>query len=372
MLNIGIFLVMTGRQAGGPETYERSLVDSLARVDQENSYHTYSLTKTAPALLPRPGPAMRHHVLKPPLRVISTALSLPLALLRDRIDLLHAPFTPPPISPRPYVFTHHCFSTFNHPEFYAPGVLLRLNALIKRGLHSASRIICVSHCTLELTADLFKLDRSRMHVVHNGVGSQYVPTDRSVAQGLMAQRHSLNCPYLLYVGKLETRKNIARLLEAFHRFRHEAGEPVQLVLAGNRTLTSDGIDDTIRRLGLAPHVVEIGYVPDADLPLLYAGAQAFVFTTLWEGFGIPVLEAMASGTPVITSNLSSLPEVSGDAALLVDPYRIDDMAEAMLKLWRSPALRDTLRDRGLVNASRFSWDNTARQTLAVYRAAAAA
>ncbi|MGS0755408.1 glycosyltransferase, partial [Roseateles sp. GG27B] len=95
------------------------------------------------------------------------------------------------------------------------------------------------------------------------------------------------------------------------------------------------------------------------------------FTTLWEGFGIPVLEAMASGTPVITSNLSSLPEVSGDAALLVDPYNIDDIAAAMLKLWRSPALRDMLRERGLRNASRFSWNNTARQTLAVYRAAAA-
>lgn len=371
MLNVGIFLVMTGRQAGGPETYERSLVHALARVEAPMAFHTYSLERGAPALLPPPGPALRHHLLKPSLRVLSTAVSLPLALLRDRIDLLHAPFTPPPLSSRPYVFTHHCFSTFNHPEFYAPHVLLRLNALISRGLRSARRIICVSRCTLELTAELFKLDRSRMHTVYNGVGTQYVPTDPSLARSLMAERHGLHQPYFLYVGKLEARKNIIRLLQAFNDLRHAAGEPVQLVLAGRRTPTSAGIDETIRRLGLQQHVVEMGYVPDADLPLLYAAARGFVFATLWEGFGIPVIEAMASGTPVITSNLSSLPEIAGDAALLVDPYRVDDIAAALLHLWRSPQLAQVLRQRGLINARRFSWDRTAAQTLEVYRAAAA-
>jgi len=370
MLKVGIFLVVTGRQAGGPETYERCLVHSLARIDPDTRYHTYSLDPSAPALLPPAGERMRHQVLNPNHRVLSTAVSLPLALMRDGIDLLHAPFTPPPFSTRPYVFTHHCFSTFNHPEFYSPAVLLRLNSLIKRGLRSARRIVCVSRCTLELTADLFKLDRSRMHVVYNGVGDQYVPTDAVAARQQMAARHGLDKPYLLFVGKLEARKNIVRILDAFARFRREAGEPVQLVLAGKRTPLSEGLDEAIRSLGLQQDVVEIGYVPDEDLPLLYAGAHAFVFTTLWEGFGIPVIEAMSCGTPVITSNLSSLPEVAGDAALLVDPYKPEDIAEAMLKLWKSPALVADLRERGFVNARRFSWDQTARETLAVYREAA--
>lgn len=367
-MNVGVFLVMTGRQAGGPETYERCLLHSLARIDPETRYTTYSLDPSAPGLLPAPGERMRHQVLRGH-RVVSTAVGLPLALRRDGIDLMHAPFTPPPFSTRPYVFTHHCFSTFNHPEFYSPSILLRLNALIKRGLRAARRTICVSHCTLDMTADLFKLDRSRMHVVYNGVGDQYVPTDPERARRLMAERHGLDTPYFLFVGKLEARKNIVRMLDAFARFRREAGEPVKLVLAGRRTPLSEGLDDAIARLGVGPDLVEIGYVPDEDLPLLYAGAHAFVFTTLWEGFGIPVIEAMSCGTPVITSNLSSLPEISGDAALLVDPYKPEDIADAMLKLWKSPVLAAELRERGFVNARRFSWDETARQTMAVYREA---
>lgn len=370
MLNVGIFLVMTGRQAGGPETYERCLVDSLARVDPETRYCTYSLDRRALALLPSAGPRMAHHVLRPSSRVLSTAVSLPMAMLRDRIDLLHAPFTPPPFSTRPYVFTHHCFSTFNHPEFYDPRILVRLNALLKKGLRSARRIICVSHCTLEFTADLFKLDRSRMHVVYNGVGEEYRPTDREQARAIMAERHGLRRPYMLFVGKLEARKNIARILRAFHRFRDQARDPVQLVLAGRRTPLTEGIDELIAELDLADDIVEIGYVPDDSLPLLYSAAHCLVFPTLWEGFGIPVVEAMACGTPVITSNLSSLPEVAGGAALLVDPYQVDDIAAAMLKLWRSKPLAAELSALGLVNARRFSWDETARQTKAIYHEAA--
>lgn len=372
MLSVGIFLVMTGRQAGGPETYERCLVDALARLDTDVVCHTLSLERAARPLLPPQSPQMQHHLLRPSLRVVSTAVSLPLALLRLRIDLLHAPFTPPPFSTRPYVFTHHCFSTFNHPEFYAPAVLLRLNTLLKRGLRSARRIICVSQCTLDLTAEHLGVERERMHVVHNGVAPQYRLRDKVASRALMAQRYGLRQPFFLYVGKLEARKNIVRMLHAFDRFRHEARDPVQLVLAGRRTPMSEGIDAAIQSLKLQGAVVEIGYVPDADLPLLYSAAHCFVFPTLWEGFGIPVIEAMACGTPVISSNLSSVPEVAGTAALLVDPYRIDAIAQAMLTLWRDADQCQAMAAKGLINARRFSWDQTARQTLAVYRAAALA
>lgn len=370
MLSVGIFLVMTGRQAGGPETYERGLVEGLARLaDPELDCRTYALAGNAPSLLPAPGARLHHTVLKPSWRVLSTAVSLPLALLRDGVQLMHAPFTPPPVSSRPYVFTHHCFSTFNHPEFYDPAILLRLNALLKKGLRSARRTICVSRCTLEMTADLFKLDRSRMHVVYNGVGEQFKPVPAAQARAEVTQVFGLDGPYFLFVGKLESRKNVVRILEAFDRFRREAGDPVKLVLAGRRTHLTEGVEETIRACGMADAVVEIGYVPDETLPALYSAAQALVFPTLWEGFGIPVIEAMACGTPVITSNLSSLPEVAGDAALLVDPYSVDDIGAAMLRLWREPALAAGLSARGLVNAQRFSWDITARQTLAVYREA---
>ena len=371
MLNIGIFLVMTGRQAGGPETYERCLVDSLSRVDSVNSYRTYSLDKSAPSLLPPVTERMHHKVFSTPLRAFSTSVSLPLAMRRDRIDLLHAPFTPPPFSPRPYVFTHHCFSTFNHPEFYAPDILLRLNALLKVGLRNAVRTICVSKCTLDLTADLFGLDRSRMEVVYNGVGKQYQPVERVAAAKRIASHYGIHTPYFLYVGKLESRKNIVRLLHAFARFRSQSNSECKLVLAGRRTSKSGGIDEAINELSLADHVIELGYVADADMPALYSAATCFLFPTLWEGFGIPVVEAMACATPVITSNLSALPEVSGGAALLVNPYNVDDIAEAMAKICTDAALRDQLVAFGLVNARRFDWDETARQTLKIYDEAAA-
>jgi glycosyltransferase involved in cell wall biosynthesis len=371
MLKVGIFLVMSGRRAGGPETYERCLVDSLLRVDPDHHYLTYSLAADSVRGLPPPGPRMTHRVLRPSSRVLSTAVSLPLALLKDRVDLLHAPFTPPPFSTRPYVFTHHCFSTFNHPEFYAPNILFRLNALLKKGLKSATRIICVSRCTLELTAEHFGLDRSRMQVVYNGVGAQYQPHDKALARQQMAERYGLNRPYLLYLGKLESRKNIVRILQAFDRFRQETRDDALLVLAGARTPMSVGIDETIASLRLQDSVREIGYVPDADLPLLYSAASMFVFPSLWEGFGIPVIEAMACGTPVLTSNLSSLPEVSADAALLVDPYRVDEIVQGMLTLWRDRDLCNQMVARGLRNAKRFSWDTTARETMQVYRDAVA-
>lgn len=370
MLNIGIFLVMTGRQAGGPETYERCLVDSLSRLDTENHYRLFCMDSKAPLLLPPPGPNLQHQVLWPSLRLISTTVSLPFALLHHRIDLLHVPFTPPPYSTKPYVFTHHCFSTFNHPEFYAPGILLRLNALLIKGLKSATRTICVSECTRDLTAERFKLDRSRMHVVYNGVGAQYQPQDTTLARKLVAERYGVHDPFVLYLGKIESRKNIVRLLEAFDAFRRETRDPVKLVLAGRRSPMTQGIDEALDELQLREHVIEMGYVRDDDLPLLYGAAVMFLFPSLWEGFGIPVVEAMACGTPVITSNLSSLPEVAGDAALLIDPYKVDDIAAAMLKLWREPDLCAELRERGIRNARRFDWDKTALETLAVYREAA--
>lgn len=371
-MKLGVFVVMAGRQAGGPETYERALMESLSRIDHDNDYRIYCLDDAAPAAFPSGVPNMQCEVLKPNVRVLSTALSLPLTLMRSGVDLLHATFTPPPFSPKRYVFTHHCFSTFAHPEFYAPTILMRLNALIKRGLKGASRIICVSENVRQLTAERFKMPLDRMTVVHNGVSPHFKPHSREAAARMVRERYKVDSPYLLYSGKLESRKNIVRMLEAFRNFRAETGDPVKLVLAGRRTPMSDGIDEAIRRHGLREDIVELGYVPNTDLPLLYSAAEMFVFPTLWEGFGIPVIEAMACGTPVLTSNLSSLPEVAGDAAVLIDPYRVEDITDGMLKLWRDDALRETLRRRGVAQAARFSWDQTARQTLAVYRDALAA
>jgi glycosyltransferase involved in cell wall biosynthesis len=194
-----------------------------------------------------------------------------------------------------------------------------------------------------------------------------------VARKRLEATYAIRERYVLFVGQLKTRsKNLLRLLEAFRQFRAEAGEPFRLVMVGRRNRTTVGLDEAVERLALKDHVVELGHVPDADLPLLYSGAEMLAFPSLCEGFGFPVIEAMACGTPVVTSKVSCLPEVAGGAALLVDPYSVEDIAAGMHRVFRDAALREDLCARGFERAKFFSWERTARQTLEAYERAASA
>jgi glycosyltransferase involved in cell wall biosynthesis len=179
------------------------------------------------------------------------------------------------------------------------------------------------------------------------------------------REYGVEPPYILYVGALESRKNLPRLLEAYARLR--AWSPQwRLVIVGARKWKFSPIFDTVQRLALEGHVTFTGYVADEHLPALFTGADLFAFPSLYEGFGLPVLEAMACGAPVVTSNTSSLPEVAGDAALLVDPYDVEQIAQAMWLVLSQPALAAQLRAKGLARAAQFTWERTARETIAVY------
>jgi glycosyltransferase involved in cell wall biosynthesis len=196
------------------------------------------------------------------------------------------------------------------------------------------------------------------------VGNRYHPRHSAEIQAVCA-KHAFTRPYILYVGSIEARKNLDCLLEAYARFRMQAPE-YKLVVVGARKWKTSAIFATMQRLQLMPHVHFTGFVEDEDLPALYSGASMFVFPSLYEGFGFPVLEAMACGTPVITSCVSSLPEVAGDAALLIDPRNAEEITRSMLCLLQDQALAASLREKGLRQAQRFSWQQTAQQTLKVY------
>jgi glycosyltransferase involved in cell wall biosynthesis len=366
---------MAGRQAGGPETYEHCLVRALAEVAPRNEYYVYCLSRPAADSFGAARANVRYHVLWPRLRWVSIAAILPIALRAAKLDVFHATFVPPPFAVRDYVFTMHDDSMFRHPEFYPPAIRWRLQNLVRRGLKRARLVLCISESVRASVAEAFRLPEERLAVVYHGVDPRFGPRPLDLVRRELAQRYGLHEPYTLFVGRLTARKNPVRMLEAFHRFRQEAKCPVKLVLAGNRSWTAEGFDEAMTRLGLQDSVIELGHVPDEDLPWLYCGALMLVFPSLWEGFGLPVIEAMASGTPVITSNVSSLPEVAGDAAVLVDPYSTDAIGDAMTRVFQDPGLRETLRARGLERARRFVWGETARQTLAAYtraRAGAAA
>lgn len=371
-MRIGIFPVMAGSQAGGPETYEHCLVRCLAQISPDDEFHVFCVSENARLSFQCQRENIFYHVLKPSIRWISIPFSLPISLYQHQIDFFHATFIPPPVARQNFVFTMHCYSNFLHPEFYDSTVLWRLNRSIISGLRRAQIVVCVSECVRNLVAGDFKIPFDRLPVVHNGVDEKFRPIPREAARKLVADKYQLSRPYALFVGQIKARKNVLRILEAFHCVRQAGFPELALVLAGRRSWTSEGIDDCIDRFELRRHVFEIGHVDLHDLPAVYSASEMLVFPSLWEGFGIPVIEAMACATPVITSNLSALPEVVGNAALLIDPYSVDEIAGAMLRVLTDSEMGENLRVRGLERAKQFTWERSARDTLKAYQSMQAA
>jgi glycosyltransferase involved in cell wall biosynthesis len=263
-----------------------------------------------------------------------------------RILTIHdaIPYTYPCSSTRLDWFIHHA---------WLPWAVRAADAVLTDSARSREDIVTHLHVAPE-----------RVVVVPLAADRRFRPME-AVEVDPVLRRYGVERPYILYVGSLEARKNLPRLLEAYARLRQWSARWT-LVIVGARRVKASPIFEAARRLCLEPHVRFTGYVDDDHLPALYAGADLFVFPSLYEGFGLPVLEAMASGTPVVTSNTSSLPEVAGDAALMVDPTCVEALAEAMQRVLSDENFRAALRQRGLQRAAGFSWERTARETVAVY------
>jgi glycosyltransferase involved in cell wall biosynthesis len=244
-----------------------------------------------------------------------------------------------------------------------------VRGLLGGALRRAHRVIAVSEATRSEVLARYRLRPERVVVVPEAAAAHFVPPSEPALAAVRA-RYGLTRPYVLFVGYLEPKKNLAALLDAVAALRRRgAWGETELVIVG-ATGWGPAPAAHARVLGLEGAVRFVGAASDADLPALYGGALAFVFPSLWEGFGLPVLEAMASGAPVVASNRGALPEVTGGAALLVDPAPAP-LTDALGRVLAEPALRERLRAAGLARAAAFSWERTARETLAVYRAAAA-
>jgi glycosyltransferase involved in cell wall biosynthesis len=239
-----------------------------------------------------------------------------------------------------------------------------LNATMPLYCRRADAIIAVSQATRRDLVRLYGLDPAKITVVDEAAAPHFAPaTPAQVAS--VRTRYHLPERYVLHVGTIEPRKNLSRLLEAVHRLR-QAGEDVRLVVVGSRGWLYEGFFQRLEELALGDAVQLAGYVPDADLPALYGAAALAAVPSLYEGFGLPVLEAMACGTPVVCSAASSLPEVGGDAARYFDPSDTPAMADALLAVWRDAELQEAMRGQGLARAAQFSWQRTAAETMAVY------
>lgn len=232
-------------------------------------------------------------------------------------------------------------------------------------LPGVDAVITVSQTSKKDIVSYLKVPPCKVHVIYEGVNVVYHPVSRDEATEV-ATRYNLPPGYILFVGSIEERKNLRRLLHAC-AWLWQREEQRPLVVVGTRKWRYSGIMQTIAELGVRHCVIFTGYVPDADLPAVYSAADVFVFPSLYEGFGLPPLEAMACGTPVICSNAGSLPEVVGDAAIMVDPCDVAGLAEAMHQVLTDADLAQELRTRGLARASQFTWQRTAQQTAAVYQ-----
>src|SRR5574341_776434 len=290
---------------------------------------------------------------------------VPVELWTGLLDLFHAPdFALPPTLPRTSaVVTVHDLAFERYPAETMPGMLSYLKQMVPRSAHRADRIIAVSEATRQDLIDLYGIAPGKIDVVYHGVTSQFHPPRDAAEEARLRERYRLPAgPLLLTVGTLQPRKNHRRLVQALARLTH----PAALVIAGSPGWAYGDVRDEVMRLNLQRSVRFLEWVDEADLPALYRMATVLVFPSLYEGFGLPVLEAMASGAPVIASRASSLPEVVGEAGILIDPLDVDALAETIDALLTDEDRRAALRAKGLARAQAFTWQRAAAQTWSIY------
>jgi glycosyltransferase involved in cell wall biosynthesis len=365
------------RRQSGVGTYVQRLIGGLATIDDHNHY-TCIVAADGPGL-----PVAQKNVTAWTTRVsfedhlrgdLWLLVHLPLRLRKVGTDIYHGPAVFLPHVKLGYrtVVTIHDLVSFLFPETVPRKYSLYMRLMTRLATRSADRIIAVSEATKADLVRTLRVPAGKIVVIHEAVGPEFA---RPLAPGeatAVAARYGLRTPYCLFVGNLEPRKNLPRLIEAFAEVRRRlarSARPPQLVLAGTRAWLHSGIFEAVEAHGLGGDVVFMDYVPIADLPALYAGATCFVFPSLYEGFGLPVLEAMAAGAPVVAARAGSIPEVAGDAALLVDATGSGELATALEALLTDAALRERLVARGRARAAEFGWEGVARRTLAVYEAA---
>lgn len=273
----------------------------------------------------------------------------------------------------PSVGTVHDFSQLHVPQKYDAARMFYIMRVLPRMMRRLTRAITVSESTRRDLESFARVAPERIRVIYNGADLQrFAPRPRAAARAEIPSALRIPDPYILYIARLEhPGKNHVRLLEAFAALKRDTALPHKLVLVGGRWNGAEVIEARVRALGLTEQVVFPGFVPDAVIPALYAAADALVFPSLFEGFGIPVLEAMASGTPVCASNTSSIPEVVGDAGLLFDPLNVPAIAASLQRLLQDTDLRDRLIAAGIERAARFTWDAAAQGVLEELEAAAA-
>jgi glycosyltransferase involved in cell wall biosynthesis len=364
------------RQGAGIGRYTRGLVAGLAEIDRKNQYTLFSAGEMPPSV--RDWPAnfhLRASTIPPRWLTVGwhrLRLPIPAELLAGDCDLYHSPdFTLPPLRRARGLVTIHDLSFLRVPECADPGLRAFLEKAVPAAVMRARRIVADSENTRRDLIEILRADPDKISVVTPAIEPRFRREDTAARLDEVRARYRLPGRFILGLGTLEPRKNFAGLIAAFGQLVRETGLPHVLVIGGKPGWLYEDIYRQAKQEDLAGRVLFPGFVADEDLPALYSLADVFVFPSLYEGFGIPVLEAMACGAPVVTSNNSSLPEAAGSAALMVEATDSTELAEAIGKVLNDDELRRRMIAAGYEQASRFTWQRSAQALLNAYERAAA-
>ncbi|MEA1928339.1 MAG: glycosyltransferase family 1 protein [Candidatus Auribacterota bacterium] len=374
-MRIGIDARWIFPEISGVGRVTEKLIQHLGETDRENTYLLFfSEAEQMARYASRWEPYPNLEPIMVPWRIFSPGnqMRMPAFIRKQKLDIFHSTNYMLPLFLRKtaVISTIHDLIPLKFPHFTPRAKKTRFNylfrILLSRCARQSDRIITVSsHTRDDLIGDL-GISGEKIAVVYNGIDDHYQPLGREDIQTYLKEKLDLSPPYLLYVGRFDPYKNVVELIKAFSLFSRGREDRPTLVLAGHLDPRYPEGPQTVKELEMEDQVVFLNGVDEDDLIHLYNGARGLILASLYEGFGLPPLEAMACGTPVIVSDRGSLPEVVGDAGIIIDPDREDSIAGAIGRLWDSETLRSELREKGLRRAKEFSWEKTARETLRVY------
>jgi glycosyltransferase involved in cell wall biosynthesis len=367
-LRIAIDAHSVGAKLGGNESYALNLIEALAQIDRVNEYTLYVTTAEAFERFHRRWSNFKVHTTLPHTPLIRIPLTLSAELRKNPVDVLHVQFTAPPFCPCPVVVSIHDLSFEHLPQTFNRRSRTQLRLTVRHSARRATKILTLSEYTRRDVIETYGVDPETVTAIPLAAPAHFGPVTQDKELQRVRHIYGIDGDYVLSVGSIQPRKNLVRLIKAYAELRGaRAGNKCpKLVIVGRCAWLYDETLRALEQTGVKDSVVLTGYVPESDLPALYSGALCFIYPSYFEGFGLPPLEAMKCGAPVIVGNATSLPEVVGDAALKVDPFDVSAIAAAMDQLINNSELRGELSVKGQARAKMFDWKATAQRTLAVY------
>jgi len=370
-MRIAINAMAMGKTKTGVGRFISELVNSLSDVDTQNEYVVFTTPWGREHLHVRPNFEIKTPTMPRPVRLLWEQTMLPMLVRKYKIDVLHGQgFTLPYFPSAKSVVTIYDMTWFSHASTHQGIKTLYFKTMIPASLRRADHVVTISESAHADLLKMFPALSGKITTTLGGVASIFfnaAHSDRAAAEALA--RYEIDVPFILSVGMIQPRKNVPRLVKAFAGLRQTRNIPHKLVLVGKLGWQTDEVFQSLTEAGVADHVIFTGFVPDEDLVHLYRKAAVLAYPSLYEGFGLPIVEAMAAGSPVVTSRNSSLEEVAGTAAELCDPENVDDIADKIWNVISKPTIAERYIAAGKVQAQKFAWAQTARDTLRAYQSA---